>query len=219
MNRVFVPTETDVTVARNELGQSATKTPAETVARLEEKARSSRGRKNRELIRARIASASLLFALLLGSCGGAAAAPTSSPTVASATAAGAPSSPRFATAECTSAVASTRDVVERYLALSTSNNAQAVSDCFAKVWRDKTATFADAEAVWSNSGPATSVTVTFMDSVNGCDRFGVGAQMPGLPSAYRVPKFFSVGPENGLMRIYETSTALTNAAATTLRCP
>jgi len=38
-------------------------------------------------------------------------------------------------------------------------------------------------------------------------------------SVYRVPPFFSVGPDAGRVRTYETSTALTNESATTLRCP
>lgn len=111
-------------------------------------------------------------------------------------------------------------MIERYLALSTSNNAQAVSDCFAKVWRDKTSTFADGAAAWSKSGPATNVSMTFVDAANGCDRFNMKAQMSNPPSgSFQVPPFFSVGPEGGRMRIYETSTALTSASATTLRCP
>ena len=227
MNRTFVPADPDVKIPRNELGQSATKTRAETVARLEEKARGSRGRKNRELIRARIACASLAVVLLLASCGDAAKAPTSPPpilglataAVASTTAPTA-STPAVAASECTNATATSRQVIERYFALSTSNSTQAVTDCFAKVWRDKTASFADGVAVWSNAGPATSVSVTFIDTVNGCDRFSVGAQLSNaLNSGYRVPPFFSVGADGGRMRIYETSTALTNAAATTLRCP
>lgn len=126
----------------------------------------------------------------------------------------------FAATECTAATATTRQVIERYFALSTSNNTQAVTDCFAKVWRDKTgAAFTESAAQWSHSGPATGLVITFMDAVNGCDRFGVNAQMANPPnSATRVPPFFSVGAEAGRMRIYETSTALTNASSTTLRC-
>lgn len=54
MTGPFVGAARDVRTPRNELGQSATKTPAETVARLKEKARGNRGRANRERIRARI---------------------------------------------------------------------------------------------------------------------------------------------------------------------
>ena len=124
--------------------------------------------------------------------------------------------PTFAASECTSPTATTRQIIERYFALSTSNDAQAVTDCFARVWRDKTATFAEGAALWARSGPATSVTITFVDAVNGCDRFGVNAQLSN--PAFRVPPFFSVGTEAGRPRIYETSTALANSGSTTLRC-
>jgi hypothetical protein len=162
-------------------------------------------------------------ALLAASCAApAAVTPSAPPTTAIAAAASSSApvaTPIFAANECTTATATTRQVIERYLALSTSNSASAVSDCFAKAWRDKTSSFADGAAVWSHSGPATGVGITLMDVVNGCDRFGVNAQMTNPPSsAFRVPPFFSVGAEAGRMRIYETSTALTNASGTALRC-
>jgi hypothetical protein len=182
----------------------------------------------------------LALALVLATCAAPAVAPspTATPTVASATATATASAaaavtslpaglpPIFAASECTSATATTRQVIERYLALSTSNNPQAVLDCFATVWREKNATgvnvnnFADFAAAWSKAGPVTNVTIRFVDTVNGCDRFGVGAQLAN-PSAvvYQVPPFFSVGPEAGRMRIYEESTGLPNASATTLHCP
>jgi hypothetical protein len=154
--------------------------------------------------------------------------PSPTPTVATATAAATASvapSPVFAASECTSATATTRQVIERYLALSTSNNVQAVTDCFAKVWLDKAGTplpgnsFADFAASWSKAGPVTNVTITFGDTVNGCDRFGVGAQLAN-PSAfvYQVPPFFTVGPEAGRPRIFETGSALLNQSLATTRC-
>jgi len=138
-------------------------------------------------------------------------------------------SPVFAATECTNATATTRQVIERYLTLSTSNNAQAVIDCFAKVWREKNATgfnvnnFTDFAAAWSKAGAVTKVTITFIDTVNGCDRFGVGAQLADPfpnPSAfvYQVPPFFTVGPETGRMRIFETGTGLVNAQVATTTC-
>ena len=160
--------------------------------------------------------------------------PTPSPTVAAATAAATASvaaSPVFAASECTSPTATTRQVVERYFTLSTSNNARAVTDCFAKAWRDKTATgFADSAALWSHSGPANNLIVTPVDTVNGCDRFSVTAQMPNNRFWTGGQVFFSVGfealnstqpagaPPPGRMRIYEAGTALLNASNTTLRC-
>lgn len=170
--------------------------------------------------------AMILAAVLVASCAAPAPAVSSQPpaTVAApaatvpATSSAVPTA-GFAAAECTTATTTTRQVIERYLSLSTSNNVQAVTDCFARSWRDKTATFADGAVQWSRSGPATNVVITFMDAVNGCDRFSVSAQMPSAPnSAFRVPPFFSVGAEAGRARIHETSTALTNASSTTLRC-
>lgn len=123
----------------------------------------------------------------------------------------------------------TQAVIERYFALSTSNNAQAVTDCFAQVWRERNATgvnvntFANFAAAWSKAGPVTNVTITFIDTVNGCDRFGVGAQLANPfpnPSAfvYQVPPFFTVGPEAGVPRIFETGTGLVNTQSVTTTC-
>lgn len=167
--------------------------------------------------------ASLLVTLLAASCAAPAAvtpsAPPTTPTIAvAATSSAAVATTIFAATECTTATATTRQVIERYFALSTSNSTQAVTDCFAKVWRDKNnanPTFADSAALWSHSGPATNVVVTPVDVVNGCDRFRVVAQMP-LDSFWMKGQtggqgFFSVGPEAGRMRIYEIATALTNA--------
>lgn len=176
----------------------------------------------------------LVPALLLASCAAPAAvsSPPPSPTAPVAITAATRSAPTatatqvdFAASECTNAAATTRQVVERYFALSTSSSAQAVTDCFAKVWRDKNnanPTFAESAALWSHSGPATNVVVTPVDVVNGCDRFRVTTQMP--PDSFWMKGqtggqgFFSVGAEGGRMRIYDASTALTNASSTALRC-
>ena len=176
----------------------------------------------------------LVPVLLLASCAAPAtvSSPPPSPTAPVATAAATTSASAaiatqvvFAASECTNATATTRQVIERYFALSTSNSAQAVTDCFAKLWRDKNnanPTFAESAALWSHSGPATNVVATPVDVVNGCDRFRVTAQMPPDSSWMKGQTagqgFFSVGPEAGRMRIYEIATALTNASATALRC-
>lgn len=154
--------------------------------------------------------------------------PATSPTIAPATAAptasvaatAAAASPAFASSECTKATATTRQVIERYFALSTSNNALAVIDCFAKVWRDTHPTFADSAAFWSHAGPATDVVITFLDTVNGCDRFGVKAQMAtfGTNNAFSVAPFITIGPEAGVPRIFETGTGLVNAQSETITC-
>jgi hypothetical protein len=138
--------------------------------------------------------------------------------------------PVFAASECTSATATTRQVIERYFGLSTSNNPQAVTDCFAQSWRDKNQQYAAGTELWSHSGPANSLVVTPVDTVNGCDRFSVTAQMPNNRFWTGGQMFFSVGFEAvnstqpygaaqpGRMRIYESGTALLNASNTTLRC-
>lgn len=180
----------------------------------------------------------VFLGLLAASCAAPAVTTSSvaSPTVAAVTATAAASTPvptvapssASAASECTNATATTRQVIERYFALSTSDNAQAVTDCSAKVWRDGNATgvnataFADSAALWSRSGPATNLVVTLLDVVNGCDRFRVTAQM--LPDSWWMrgqtggQGFFSVGAEAGRMRIYQISTALANESLTTLRC-
>jgi len=54
MPRIFVPAPPAPNTPRNQLGQPATKTPAETAARLQEKARQSRGAGTRRRINAQI---------------------------------------------------------------------------------------------------------------------------------------------------------------------
>lgn len=118
-------------------------------------------------------------------------APTATPAVAAAVITSAPTTatlvpvvapPVFAASECKSATATTRQVIERYFALSTSNNPQAVTDCFAQSWRDKSPQYAAGSELWSHSGPANRLVVTAVDTVNGCDRFRVTAQMPTTAS-------------------------------------
>jgi len=136
--------------------------------------------------------------------------------------------PQLARGMCTVPGMTTRAVIERYFELSTSGDAQAVSDCFAKEWRERNATgvnvnaFADGAALWSHAGPATAVTVTFVNAVNGCDRFSVSAQMP--PDSFWMKgqtggkAFFTVGPEGGTPRIFEIGTGLVNAQLATTTC-
>jgi hypothetical protein len=57
-----------------------------------------------------------------------------------------------------------------------------------------------------------------VDTVNGCDRFSVTAQMPNNRFWTGGQVFFSVGAEAGRMRIHESGSALLNASNTTLRC-
>ena len=174
--------------------------------------------------------AMILAAMLAASCAPSTTATLSqpSPTVVAPAAtvmatSGAVPVPGFAAAECTTATATTRQVIERYFALSTSNNAQPVIDCFAKVWRDKNdtnPTFAESASRWSQTGPASGLVITLIDTVKGCDRFRVTAQMAtyGTNNAFSVPPFFTVGPEAGRVRIFETSTGLVNQQAATTTC-
>ena len=117
----------------------------------------------------------------------------------------------------------TQTVIERYFALSTSNDAQAVIDCFAKVWRDMhnvDPTFAESAARWSQAGPTSGLVITFLDTVNGCDRYGVRAQMAtyGTNNAFSVAPFITVGPEAGVPRIFESGTGLVNQQLATTTC-
>ncbi len=166
---------------------------------------------------------------LLGACSSrsdsipAAERSTIAPATASASVSTAAPSPAFAASECTNATVTTRQVIERYFALSASNNAEAVIDCFAKVWRDKhdtNPTFADSAALWSHAGPATNVVIRFLDTVNGCDRFGVSAQMAnyGPNNAFTVAPFITIGPEAGVPRIFEGGTGLVNTQLATTTC-
>jgi hypothetical protein len=188
------------------------------------------------LARSWLPQAVLVWGVLALSCAAPAVATSSQPplpTVAAptasvvATAAPSPARPSATAAPglCSNPQMTTRAVIGRYFDLSTSGDVQAVSDCFAKAWRERNATgvnvnaFADGAALWSHAGPATAVIITLMDVVNGCDRFSVNAQMANAPStAFRVPSFFTVGRERGTSRIFETGTALVNAQSATTAC-
>jgi hypothetical protein len=150
---------------------------------------------------------------------------TSAATASTSTPATTATAPAFAASQCTSATASTRQVIERYFSLSTSNSAQAVTDCFAKAWREKNATgvnvnaFADASALWSRAGPPTDLVITFLDAVNGCDRYFVAAKMAsGFPIGQGGSEFITIGPESGTPRIFEVTTGLVNAQSATTTC-
>ena len=61
--------------------------------------------------------------------------------------------------------------------------------------------------LWSREGPATNLVVTFLDAANGCDRFRVTGQMPNNPFWTSGQAFYSVRPEAGRPRIYDTGSA------------
>lgn len=124
---------------------------------------------------------------------------------------------------CTNPQMTTQAVILRYFELSTSKDPGAVSDCFAASWRARFArnpSWDEAAIQWASAGPATGVQITSADTVNGCDRYGVAAQMAtyGTNNAFSVPPFFTVGSEGGTPRIYETTTALVSAANATTIC-
>lgn len=176
---------------------------------------------NRQWLRS---SAVCVLCVIFAGCGSAAGVPVAS-SVAPLAPATAPtrSSATAATGQCTNPQMPAQAVIERYFQLSTSKNAQAVIDCSAKVWRDKhnaNPTFAESAASWPKAGPASGVVITFIDAVNGCDRFSVSAQMAtyGTNNAFSVPPFFTVGPEGGTPRIFETGTALVNTQIATTTC-
>jgi hypothetical protein len=114
-------------------------------------------------------------------------------------------------------------VIERYFELSTSKDPRAVSDCFAKPYREhfvRNPTWDEVTTMWASAGPAAGLVITYLDRVNGCDRFRVTAQMAtyGTNNAFSVAPFFTVGPEGGTPRIFETGTALVNTQSATTTC-
>ena len=111
----------------------------------------------------------------------------------------------------------TQAVIERYFELSTSKDPRAVTDCFASVYRDRFArnpTWDEVAAMWASTGPASGLQISRIDVVRGCDRFSVSVTMPNQ----RVAPFFTVGPESGTPRIFETGTALVNEQTATTTC-
>jgi hypothetical protein len=180
-------------------------------------------------------SALLLVGLIVASCGGSSGTTASSPTIPPTTSAAtttaptpapttaaptvvATSSTGIAATDCTNPTATTRQVVERLFALSTGNDARAVTDCYAQSYRDKNPNFAASASDWSHQGPATDVVVTPLDVVNGCDRFKAEAKMPNNPF-WPGQAYYTVGPEVGRPRIYDTGSGLPVPAATIVRCP
>ncbi len=100
-------------------------------------------------------------------------------------------------------------MLDRYFSLTTSGDSAAVMDCFAKPYRD----LGDIEAsarMWASSGPLTRVVVKYVDTVNGCDRYATEFDFaipdPYFPNPWTI--FYTVGPENGVARIFDGGTGL-----------
>ncbi len=95
----------------------------------------------------------------------------------------------------------------------------AVLDCFAAVYRAN----GDMEASagrWANAGPLSSLSIRYVDTVNGCDRFAARYQFvtpdPFWPNGFSI--FYSVGPESGVMRIFDGGTGLASPELTRVAC-
>ncbi len=120
---------------------------------------------------------------------------------------------------CTSAQATSRQLLDRYFALTTSGDTGAVLDCFARVYRDKGDMEFSANR-WANAGPLSRLSVRYLDRVNGCDRFATQYQFvtpdPGWPGGFSI--FLTVGLEAGVMRIFDGGTALAAPEYTLVAC-
>jgi len=110
-------------------------------------------------------------------------------------------------------------MLDRYFALTTSGDVAAILDCFAMVYRDK----GDMEfsaTRWANAGPLRKLSIDFVDHVKGCDRFDARYEFvnpdPNFPAGARI--FYSVGPEAGVMRIFDGGTGLAAAEYTLVSC-
>ena len=155
-----------------------------------------------------------ILALALSSaCAPATPAPSLSATASRAAA----RTPRVA--GCTDAQATTRQLLDRYFSLTTSRDAAAVLDCFAKVYREQGDMEFSANR-WASSGPLASLSIRYLDTVNGCDRFGTQYQFvtpdPGWPKGFSI--FYSVGPESGVVRIFDGGTGLAAPEITRVSC-
>jgi hypothetical protein len=176
----------------------------------------------------RLAALALVLAI---ACGPAAAVPTSAP---SATASltptqtvavhGTPAPTTGAThvprvGGCTSPQFTTRQMLDRYFSLTTSGDVPAALDCFAKIYRDK----GDIEfsaSRWVSAGALSSLKISYVDAVNGCDRYATQFQFanpdPLFPDGFGI--FYTVGPESGVMRIFDGGTGLARADLVTTVC-
>jgi hypothetical protein len=148
------------------------------------------------------------------------AAPTASAALPTAFASSTPSAPPSRTSvgsrvgACTDPQTSSRGVIERYFALSTSGDAAAVNDCFTAAWRARNADFDEGAERWAVSGPVTDLQIGFLDRTLGCDRYSINAKLAiGAFGFYAL-----VGLDGDRQRIHETGTALVRPELATTRC-
>lgn len=120
---------------------------------------------------------------------------------------------------CTNAQTSTRQLLDRYFSLTTSNDVASVLDCFAKPYRDHLDMESSARR-WANAGKVLNLKIDFLDRVNACDRYQASwdfaVEDPFHPNPWTI--FYSVGPEAGVSRIFDAGTGLTAPEYTTVFC-
>ena len=121
---------------------------------------------------------------------------------------------------CTSATFTSRQLLDRYFSLTTSGDVAAVLDCFAKGYGGPGADLEFSATRWASAGKLSSLAITYLDTVKGCDRFGAQFQFanadPLFPSGFSI--FYSVGPESGTMRIFDGGTGLVAPELATATC-
>lgn len=121
---------------------------------------------------------------------------------------------------CTRSNVTPQQVLEQLYALTTSADTAAVLDCYAQRLRTE-AGFVDFAARWSRSGPASDISIRFLDRVKECDRFAVTAELAHGESVAHFgaqTTFFSVGLEEGVSRVYDAGSALAAADVTIVVC-
>lgn len=156
----------------------------------------------------------LALAIVLGACAPQAATPaTTFATIALRTPA---FTPRVG--GCTDPAYTSRQLLDKYFSLAGTTDIAAVMDCFAVGYaggeREGAARF------WTGAGPISRTEVTLLDRVRGCDRyrtvFDFARPDPYFPNPWTI--FYSVGPDNGTMRIFDGGTALPTSERTSVIC-
>lgn len=123
---------------------------------------------------------------------------------------------------CTSAGIGARDMLERYFSLTSSGDPAAVLDCFARTYRERydAAQMRGSAIQFSRQGALARLDLSYVDSVNGCDRYYAKFQFetpdPFYPNGFGI--FYTVGPADGAPRIVDGGTELTPPAQVTVVC-
>ncbi len=123
---------------------------------------------------------------------------------------------------CTSAGIGTRAMLERYFSLTSSGDAAAVLDCFARTYRERYdgADMRGSAIAFSRQGPLARLDLAYVDTVNGCDRYRAEFQFvtpdPLYPNGFGI--FYTVGREDGAPRIVDGGTMLAPPERVTIVC-